>query len=177
MRGMRLELKRHPDSVCNAATRIEVDIARPHPGSLVLTYVVTGIIGDLWLPPVSASTRADELWRHTCFEAFIRPDQGPAYFELNFAPSTQWATYRFEDYRSGMRDMTEIGPPHIEVQSGPDRYLLRSTIEWNAPDAACRLGLAAVIEEASGNKSNWALAHPAGKPDFHHADGFACEIP
>jgi hypothetical protein len=33
-----------------------------------------------------------------------------------------------------------------------------------------------VIEETNGNKSYWALAHPAGKPDFHHADGFAYEL-
>jgi hypothetical protein len=35
------------------------------------------------------------------------------------------------------------------------------------------LGLSAVIEETSGAKSYWALAHPPGRPDFHHADGFA----
>jgi len=33
-----------------------------------------------------------------------------------------------------------------------------------------------VIEETSGRLSYWALAHPSGKPDFHHADCFACEI-
>jgi len=44
-------------------------------------------------------------------------------------------------------------------------------------DGSWRLGLAAVIEEASGRKSYWALAHPPGKPDFHHSDCFAHEIP
>jgi hypothetical protein len=34
-----------------------------------------------------------------------------------------------------------------------------------------------VIEETSGGKSYWALAHPPGKPDFHHADGFVYELP
>jgi hypothetical protein len=32
--------------------------------------------------------------------------------------------------------------------------------------------VSAVIEENSGAKSYWALKHPPGKPDFHHADGF-----
>jgi hypothetical protein len=175
--GMRRELRRHPDWRSDAVAHIEVDIARPRADLLLLTYAVTGIITDLRLPPVTAPARTDELWRHTCFEAFIRPDPGAAYFELNFAPSTQWAAYRFDGYRSGMRDATEIGSPRIEVQSAPDRYALQATIQTGALNMPCRLGLTAVIEETNGNKSYWALAHPAGKPDFHHADGFACEIP
>jgi len=37
--------------------------------------------------------------------------------------------------------------------------------------------ITAVIEEADGTKSYWALAHPAEKPDFHHPDGFVLELP
>jgi len=33
----------------------------------------------------------DELWQHTCFEAFIGTSSGAGYYEFNFAPSTQWA--------------------------------------------------------------------------------------
>jgi hypothetical protein len=174
---MRLELKRHPDSHCAAAARIGVEIARPRAGVLVLTYAVTGTIGNLRLLPMSAPARTDELWRHTCFEAFIRPVAGTAYFEFNFAPSTQWAAYRFDDYRNGQRNATEIGAPRIAVQPAADRYALQAELDWDAPSTPCRLSLTAVIEETNGNKSYWALAHPPGKPDFHHADGFAGEIP
>jgi hypothetical protein len=34
-----------------------------------------------------------------------------------------------------------------------------------------------VIEETNGRKSYWALAHPPGKPDFHHSDCFALGLP
>ena len=44
-------------------------------------------------------------------------------------------------------------------------------------DAPWQLGLSAVIEEADGRLSYWALAHPPGKPDFHHSDCFALELP
>jgi hypothetical protein len=44
------------------------------------------------------------------------------------------------------------------------------------PDRAWRIGLSAVIEDTNGEISYWALAHPPGKPDFHHANGFAYEI-
>lgn len=41
----------------------------------------------------------------------------------------------------------------------------------------CRLGMSAVIEEQEGTKSYWALAHPPGKPDFHHPACFAITLP
>jgi len=175
---MRLALRLHPDSLCLAATRIDVDVARSPAGSLLLSYVVTGKIGDLRLPPGTAAARTDELWRHTCFEVFVRPAPGEAYYEFNFAPSTQWAAYRFDRYRSGMRAAAEIGAPRIDVQPAAGRYTLQAALDLRRlpRDAAWRLGLAAVIEEASGRKSYWALAHPPGQPDFHHSDCFACEF-
>jgi hypothetical protein len=38
------------------------------------------------------------------------------------------------------------------------------------------LGLSAIVEDTNGGKSYWALAHPPGKPDFHHADCFTLEL-
>jgi|SRR5215472_11615411 len=179
---MRLALRRHPDSRCIAATHIDVDIARPCGGGLVLSYMVTGKIGDLRLQPMTAAERSEELWRHTCFEAFVGTAPGAAYYELNFAPSTQWAAYRFGGYRSGMRVATEIGAPTIEVQAASACYTLQATLDLDGlsglpRDAGWRLGLAAVTEDTGGRMSYWALAHPPGKADFHHFDCFAHELP
>src|SRR5476649_2040713 len=112
-------LKLHPDSRGFAAARVEVAIARPRADRLVLSYMVTGKMSDVRMPPAMPAARTDDLWQHTCFEAFVRAASGPAYYEFNFAPSTQWAAYRFDGYRSGMR-AAEIGAPQIEMQSGPD---------------------------------------------------------
>jgi hypothetical protein len=175
--GMRQSLKLHPDSHCSAVARVDVDVAR-RDRALLLSYRVAGAIGDLRLPPMAAAARADELWRHTCFEAFVRPAAtGEAYYELNFAPSTQWAAYGFDGYRSGMRVAAEVGAPRIEVERAPERFALQAAFELAAlPFGRWRLGLAAVIEDTTGRLSYWALAHPAGKPDFHRADCFTCEI-
>jgi hypothetical protein len=178
---MRQVLKLHPDSHCSAITSIAVDVARPRAGALLLSYQVTGTIDDLSIPPPAASARADALWRHTCFEAFVCPLQGElpgeAYCEFNFAPSTQWAAYRFDGYRRGMRIATEIGAPHIDAQRAPERFMLQAALQLGAlPSGRWRVGLAAVIEEADGRLSYWALAHAAGKPDFHRANCFICEI-
>jgi hypothetical protein len=173
---MRQALRLHPDSRCNAVARIDVDIARPRPGCLVLSYIVSGKIGDLLMPAVVTSARAEELWQHTCFEAFVRPSAGPAYFELNFAPSTQWAAYGFDLYRSGMRVATEVDAPHIDVRSSAESYALQVILESDRLASPFRLGLSVVIEETNGRKSYWALAHPQGKADFHHSDCFALEL-
>jgi hypothetical protein len=178
---MRQALKLHPDSLSFATTDIEVDVARPRAGSLVLYYFVTGKISDLRMPPVIPGGHADELWRHTCFEAFIRGSQDEDYYEFNFAPSTQSAAYWFSSYRSGMRVATEISAPRIELQSDSGLYTLQASLDLDQAsslrrDAAWCLGLSAVLEETSGRKSYWALAHPPGKPDFHHSVCFAHEI-
>jgi hypothetical protein len=164
-----------------AATHFEVEVARARPGILVLRYVVIGKISDLSMPPVSGSTRTDELWWHTCFEAFLRAPSDTAYYEFNFAPSTQWAAYRFASYRSGMSVANDVTAPRIEVQSSAECYKLQAALELDRlstspSDAVWRLGLSAVIEETNGNRSYWALVHPPGKADFHHSDCFAHEL-
>jgi hypothetical protein len=185
---MRQTLRLHPDSFCFAVTHIEVEVVRPRAGSLVLAYVVTGKISDLAMPLVAAAVRTDELWRHTCFEAFVRSLPGPAYYEFNFAPSTQWAAYRFSSYRSGMRVASEISAPRISVETTSERYMLRASLELdrvpaspesggeNGRGAMWRLGLSAVIEETNGRQSYWALAHPPGRADFHHSDCFTLAV-
>lgn len=179
---MRRALTLHPGSPCRAVTRIEVEIGRPHPSSLVLSYLVTGRLDDLRMPPLGASTRAQELWQHTCFEVFVRAPPSAAYYEFNFAPSTRWAAYRFSDYRREMSVADDVSAPRIEAQSRGELYQLRASLSLDGlsslpTDVAWRLGLSAVIEETSGGKSFWALAHPPGKADFHHPVCFACELP
>ena len=44
-------------------------------------------------------------------------------------------------------------------------------------DAVGPLGLSAVLEDLNGEKTWWALAHAPDKPDFHHPDSFALELP
>lgn len=177
---MRQVLTLHPDSRCSAATSIEVELALSRVNSLVLSYIVTGKTNDIRLPLVAAAVRRDELWQHTCFEAFIHASAGAEYYEFNFAPSTQWAAYRFTSYRTGMSAAAEIAAIQIETDSRPDRYTLQAALpldRLNLPrTASWRLGLSAMIEDTSGRKSYWALAHPPGKPDFHHAACFGCEF-
>jgi hypothetical protein len=169
---MRAFLKRHPGTPCDAVERIEVEVSR----GLELHYFVSGTIADLRIAPLSSPERTDELWKTTCFEAFLRTPPDSDYFEFNFAPSTCWSAYHFTNTRVGMRVAREIAAPRIEIRSSATTFELKAALD-PVPDAPWRLALSAVIEETSGRKSYWALAHPPGKPDFHHPDCFALEFP
>jgi hypothetical protein len=76
---------------------------------------------------------------------------------------------------------TEIDVPSIEGQVALDRYTLQASVQIGRLYALprkfpWRLGMSAVIEDKAGRMSYWALAHPPGKPDFHHRDCFAYEF-
>jgi hypothetical protein len=170
----------HPDSRCAAGVAVEVEVVRPHPTRLDLTFFVSGGTRDLYLPEHVWAGRTDELWRRTCFEAFVRGPRARSYLEFNFSPSTQWAAYAFSGYRSGMHAARELPNPRIETRSTQEVFELRVSLELGKSrlpaDAPWRLGLAAVIEESNGRHSYWALLHPTIEPDFHHPDSFAINL-
>jgi hypothetical protein len=179
---MRHALVIHPSSVCPPVAAIAVEASRPTASQLSLGYELTGETARLFVPPRAQSRRTDELWKRTCFEAFILPEGGEAYLELNLAPSTRWAAYRFDRHREGMRDAAEITPKGIDPRVGLSRLTLTVTLDLAVlPDfdtaADWRIGLTAVIEETEGRLSYWSLAHPLEKPEFHHADGWIGRLP
>ena len=128
--GMRQALKLHPDSLCSAVTHIEVDVARPRAGSLVLSYFVTGKIGDLRMPPVVAAARTDELWQHTCFEAFV----GSSGERRRITNSTLRPRHNGQHIGSAA---TEAGcvlrprsaRPGSKCNRSPERYTLQASLE------------------------------------------------
>jgi hypothetical protein len=177
---MRQLLRLHPESRSSVAQHVEVVVTRPRPEGLVLSYKLSGRVDEVYLPAVRPTARGDELWQHTCFEAFVRASSGSEYYEFNFSPSTQWAVYRFTDYRNGMCVAAEVSTPPIDVRLDAQSFTLQAALALDhlslPRESSWRLGLSAVIEETNGNKTYWALAHPPGKPDFHHKDAFAYEL-
>jgi hypothetical protein len=169
----------HPATASAAVDRIEVQVLRPSDAALELRYAVLGDVDRLLIPAESPPRRADKLWQHTCFEAFVAV--GVGYYEFNFSPSTQWAIYRFSAYRAGMTAV-EPAPPRIALRRDEARFSVDATIDLDSlPELRgsgdLRLGLSAVIEDTERRISYWALVHPPGKPDFHHSLGFVLELP
>lgn len=169
------ELIAHPETPSEAVDRIEVAVARPQAGVLALRYTLSGRIAQISLAPQAEPLRTDELWRTTCFEAFVETAPGAGYYEFNLSPSTRWAAYHFTGYREGMA-LAELAPPAIITGANATHIDVDALIYLPPSQAPWRLALSAVIEATNGEKSYWALKHTSGKPDFHHADGFVLEL-
>ena len=176
----RFSLSPHPAEQPPAEIGVEVAVQREPPDALGLHFRVTGDVTALRFPPRARAERVDELWRHSCFEAFIRAAEDDAYLELNFSPSGEWAAYYFDAWREGMRPALECAAPSVRfaVESTSVDLHVGLTLGWASQlrDADWRIGLAAILEDREGRMSHWALAHAPGEPDFHHADTFACEL-
>lgn len=152
-------------------------------GSLEVHWRIEGALDGLRVPPPGEPGPGEELWRHTCFEAFVRGRGGPGYVELNVAPSSRWAIYRFRAYRE-REDETAAGSavaPHVAVAVAAGRieaWAVLPAIALPPGGAAAGLdvGLSAVLEGRDGAMSYRALRHPPGRPDFHHAEAFALRL-
>jgi len=166
-------LECHPSTPCAALTAVTADARWWPDGTVRLRYVLEGRIKDIKLPVQVQSRRADELWRHTCCEAFVAVPGLTGYSEFNFSPSGAWAAYRFSGYREGMHPLDQDDPA-VNVRSVDDRFALDAVIGLGPEPRAGKLhvGLTVVVEEQTGALSYWALAHPGPRPDFHNADGF-----
>lgn len=128
------------------------------------------------IPEAEDPSRTDELWKTTCFEAFLRETGADRYQEWNFAPSGQWAAYEFSGYRDDMAELDVGAPPYIRMEDNLTWWTLGATIAVEA-GKSWELNLTAVLEEANGTKSYWALAHAPDKPDFHSPDCFVAKLP
>ena len=159
---------------------------------LAIDYLLQGPIGHLVLPErAAAPTRRDELWRSTCFEAFLAVPGAEGYWEVNLSPAGHWNGYRLRGYRLDLQP--ETGFTHLPcfVACGSDRLELRFAIALAALVPAgqpIELALATVLEarrelgyadgpEASGdNLSFWALAHAGPEADFHRRESFVASV-
>ncbi|MGQ0752173.1 MAG: DOMON-like domain-containing protein [Betaproteobacteria bacterium] len=171
----------HRASCSDAVRGVSVSVQRAA-DELMLNFTIEADVARLRIPPARASVTGHELWKHTCCECFIALKGEPAYHEYNFSPSGEWAVYAFAKYREGAPRTDVALDPRIAVCALEDR------IELNAAIALARLseryrgkevmlGLSAVIEDAVGALTYWALAHPAEKPDFHRRETFLLELP
>lgn len=173
-----IDLTCHPSSPPELTRSIQVLVRRSSSAELRMTFRLDGDIPRLRIPSPGAPRIGTELWRHTCFEAFIALEGQPSYHEFNFAPSGEWCIYALSSYRNGSPIADETMRPHIAMRSTDSRLELDAIVRLDAlsaihPRAVLRIGLYAVIEASDGTLSYWALRHPADKPDFHNADGFA----
>jgi hypothetical protein len=171
----------HPATPCPLVANIKAAIGWERGRSLKIVYTLNGIVERLRIPPGRSVRRTDGLWQQTCFELFVGAQNDAEYYEFNFSPSGEWAAYGFRDYRDASSIDSDDLEPKIAVQQGVETLEISAVLRVDrlpgiAPNIRLSVGLSAVIEDLNGSLSYWALKHPPGKPDFHHADAFALEL-
>ena len=170
-------LRPHPACPAPGGLAVRAGAAFTGGGGLALTYRIAGA-GALRIPPPAVPAATDELWRHTCCEAFIAAVDRPEYLEFNLSPSGCWAAYRFTGYRE--RDTGWLPPaaPTIAVRRDDDALELTATVPAALlPNgAAPELSLTVVVEDLAGALSYWAPAHAGERPDFHLRAAFTLRL-
>ena len=167
----------HPAAPCPAVLALAGTASLLDGSRLAVDFTLRGDLDRLRIPEPGAPRRADRLWEHTCFEAFLaRPGQD-AYWELNLCPSAAWAAYGFRRYREGGGPAPDL-EPRITVHRSPGRLDLHAVAGLGAldPGPGLQVGLAAVLEPLDGPLTYWALRHAPGRPDFHLRTAFALEL-
>jgi len=171
-----IRLVPHPQSPPSQVSSVTVRWFQPGNGALLIRWLVEGV-DALLVPPFAGSGRANDLWKKTCFELFLKDREGEGYAEYNFSPTNLWAAYRFDRYREGMRQADMPFDPVMSHDGGANLFVFNATIRANLLEGSGLAGLSAVIEEKDGTKSYWAIAHPAEKPDFHDPACFGLPLP
>ena len=167
----------HPAYCALRIEAVDADVERLNETLMRFRYSVTGDLDALVVPPSGEPLRSNNLWKTTCFEAFLKPADGETYREFNFSPSGQWAAFDFDGYRNLTGNAWLPAAPEIEVSRGAKRLELIATLSLDLPEEPYRLGLSAVIEERGCPISYWALSHPADRPDFHADACFSLQLP
>ena len=134
-----------------------------------LCYQIVTAAALVLPPPAAAPEFRDNLWQHTCCEAFFARADG-SYREYNLSPSGHWAAYDFRARRTGQTPRTDLPAPAIVCVPRADGFRLTTRLPVDAQ--ATRFALSLVLETQEGQCFHLALAHPAEKPDFHHPEAF-----
>jgi hypothetical protein len=103
-----------PHKLDSSKVTIEASI-KIEPSSIALEFFIKGELEAYIFPSSKASIRADELWRATCFEAFVKNEKSKEYWEFNLSPSGSWNFYHFTSYRDGMSEELRVNKPKVEM--------------------------------------------------------------
>ncbi len=168
-----------PEGVLSVAYTLSRDKER-----VCISYGLRGFISELVLPeqkPAETVKRRDELWRHSCFELFIKEvsQESERYLECNFSPSGDWNVYELSGYRQGIRELEGVRRPTIESRHAEHSFSLDVDLDcrgFMSHSQQLNVGVSCVIEDVKGNLSYWALSHPGQRPDFHDVRSFEVRL-
>ena len=141
---------------------------------LHIEFRVTGELDNYIFPQKSNLKRADELWKATCFELFLRNTETEAYYELNFTSSLSWNFSYLNSYRAKVQEVKGLGQVKIEVFTNDNNFkiffeLETDTFSFNQFNI---YNAAVILKNSNDERTFWSLGLPSKVPDFHDEKGF-----
>lgn len=168
----------HPKLPATYISAVQVCCELTKAGQLWLRYHIDVPEPMLVVAESRDPVRTDNLWKTTCGEVFLGKKDAPEYIEFNFSPSSQWAAYRFSDYRKESTDLPLLTAPDIHLDMSDSHFALEATVclppEWQHDEFDT--GITFVAEEPGGIISYWALDHHQAEPEFHDRSGFSLKL-
>lgn len=146
--------------------------------SLYVSFKLSGEINSVDLGDKnSMHTRKLKLWEKTCFEFFLKNQNGQ-YYEFNFSPKFEWNIFYFEKKGAPLTEYSTPLIPVLDILDSSEQLLLIAKIpkkifkdEFITDLKNLNFGISAVIKE-NEKLEYWALVHKDTRPNFHHFDSF-----
>jgi len=139
------------------------------PQHLLLSFVLSGVSDNYLFDTKNHAKRADELWKATCFEAFIKNPNSKEYWELNIAPSGAWNFYYFSDYKKDMQEERRVLTPKVLFKQKRDEVYVNVEMNFTEKlfDGRGEFNLALILLNVEGKREFFTLNPKEGVADFH----------
>ena len=109
--------------------------------------------------------RGDDLWKTTCFEAFLGLEGSEKYWEINLSPALRkWNLYAFDTYRAPQPPSPSHDLELLKVST--TKSSVGAEFKLKIPFENLEASLTAVVRTGSATHY-FALNHAGAKPDFH----------
>ncbi len=113
-------------------------------------------------------SREDNIWKSTCFEAFINPENSDRYWEINVSPLHKWNFYEFSGYRTPQPPREAGNFQLLAIKVGDGSLWASFSCDFEK-FRKFNVALTCILESKDGILSYWAKKHVLASPDFHHA--------
>ncbi|MDB5039046.1 MAG: hypothetical protein JWQ35_2574 [Bacteriovoracaceae bacterium] len=150
---------------------------------LKIIYLLRGNLEDLIIvPKKTGAGQIDDLWKSTCFEAFISKKKSFRYIEWNFSSSQEWGFFAFESYRKAAPEKLIQSAPEMRIKRSKADFVMEINLNLKENDSffenadPYEMGLSVVLKSRDGKQSYWAISHSGTKPDFHLRDTFKVQL-
>ena len=139
------------------------------PRSIEISYDLSEI-NEILIPQKKVLVRANELWKSTCMELFLKNVKESNYQELNVSLDGKWNAYEFSGYRTEMEKSRSVSVSEVKSL---DTNIFWVRFEFRDKLASQLLiNPASVIKNIDEGVTYFAPAHQEG-PDFHSFDSSA----